>query len=323
MDAGKLKNKRILVTGAAGFVGTNVLLKLAELVSCEIVAADFSPLKVSAKNISYIKADLENREDCEKIVKGIDYVLMFAARINRRGKDLSYLRSNIVMNFNVLEAAYNAGVKKCLWTSSATGYPPENGLLTEDRMFLYDPSDEYFGVGWTTRYIEKLAKMFSEKLERKMPVIILRPTAIYGPYCDFNLETCHVLPALIRKVAERQNPIEIWGNGQTKRDFVFVGDVVEAILFTLANIDEGDAFNIASGQPVSVKALLYMILEADGYKDAKIDFDLSKQSKKWTIAVSGKKAREVMGNIKTTSLKEGITKTLGWFKNNLLQKKSI
>lgn len=315
MNASKLKGKKVLVTGASGFVGTNALLRLAEIEDCQVAAADVSPLKVKAKNIAFLKTDLMDMEQCKKAVKGADYVLMLASRVNRRGKDMSYLKSNIMMNFNTLEAAYNSGVKKCVLLGSATGYPSADVPLREDEMFLRDPADENFGVGWAARYIEKLAQMYSAKLERNMPVIVLRATAIYGPYCDFNLDTCHVLPALIRKVAERHSPIEMWGDGRTKRDFVYVDDVIASALYSLQNIKERDAFNIASGSPVSVKDLLSLILEAEKYGNAKINFNLSKQLKTQPIVIERSKADRAMG-IPPTPLKEGIRKTLDWFKAN-------
>lgn len=318
-----LKGKKILITGAAGLVGTNTLIRLKNDPDIFVKAADCKKEpNVLSDNISYVQADLTNYDNCKEIVENIDYLMMFAAKIVRRSADLRHLLPNLSINLNMLEAAYHAGVKKVVWLSSATAYPPFDSPVKEEHMFDDDPYDVYFPLGWTTRYLEILCRMYAKKLKRQMTAIILRPTAIYGKYGDFNLSTCHVLPALIRRVAERQNPLEIWGTGEIKRDFIYVDDVVDACLLALEKVDGFDEFNIGAGKTYSVKELLKLIINIDQYNDAHIKYDKSKQMKAPVISVDCSKAKERIAFETKTSISEGIALTLNWFKKNYLIKES-
>ncbi|MEK7375956.1 MAG: NAD-dependent epimerase/dehydratase family protein [Candidatus Margulisiibacteriota bacterium] len=311
-----LKGKKILVTGARGMVGRNMVQKVAGVSGLEIFAADYSKdSDTGGGNIHFIDTDLTVAENCKAAVEGMDYVMMFAAKIDRRPKDLNYLLDNVKMDFGTLEAAYNAGVKKVLWLSSATGYPAMPRALKEDDMFLDDPMEGYFPLGWTNRYIETLCRMYATKMNRKMSVVILRPTAIYGAYGDFNFATSHVFSALIRKVAERQNPVEVWGKGKTKRDFIHVDDVVDACLLALEKTEGFDVFNVGLGHAYSVKELLEMIIEVDGFKDAVVKYDTTKPEKAPEISVDCAKIKEVIGFEPKTPIKDGIAKTIKWYKD--------
>lgn len=309
-----------MIAGATGLAGTHALLKLKDISGVNIVAVchEQEP-KIFSKNISYIKADLTDIQDCRRIVEGVDYVMMFAAKIARRSKDLMFLMPNLAMNFQMLEAAYRAGVKKYLWLSSVTAYPPCKTPLKEVQMFDADPYDNYFSVGWMIRYVEILSRMYATKLERKMATIVLRPTAIYGEYGDFEFSTCHVLHALIRKVSERHNPLKVWGGGEVKRDFIYAGDVAEACCLAFEKIDGFAEFNIGLGKSYSVKELLSLIMDIDNYSDAQVVFDTSQQEKKASISVDCRKARDFLGFEVKTSLREGITKTMGWLKKSVIE----
>jgi GDP-L-fucose synthase len=312
-----LDNKNILVAGATGLVGTHALLRLKNFPRVKVRAIEHvRKPAVLAENISYQKADLSQAEDCRKIMEGIDYVLMFAGDISRRSKDFSCLTKNIIMYSRLLAAAHQAQVKKILWLGSATAYPASDSPLKEEEMFVADPPEVYFALGWMYRYLDVLGRQYAATLNPST-AICLRCTAIYGEYGDFNLSTCHVLPALIRKVVERQNPLEIWGRGETKRDFVFADDVVDGCFLALEKIEGFSALNIGLGKSYSVREILEMILDADDYREARVTYDLSKAINLPSISVDCHKAKELLGFQAKTSLKEGIRKTLKWYKTNL------
>ncbi|MFH0732093.1 MAG: NAD-dependent epimerase/dehydratase family protein [Candidatus Omnitrophota bacterium] len=313
-----LKDKKILITGATGLVGTNALMRFKRRPDIKVRAVYHArEPHVFSNNISYVKADLTNFADCKRVVEGIDYVMMFAAKINRRGSDPTYLVPNFLMNFCMLEAAYQEGVKKLLWLSSVTAYPPSDKPLKEEQMFKSDPCDFYFPLGWMTRYIEILCRMYATKLKRQMTTIIFRSTAIYGEYGDFELSTCHVLSALIRKVVERHRPLEIWGTGEAKRDFIYVGDVVDACFLALEKVNTFNEFNIGLGQSYSVKEILDLILDIDNYNNASIIFDKSKSEKDISIFVDCTKTKEVLGFEAKTAIIEGVRKTIEWYKESI------
>lgn len=309
-----LNGKKILITGASGMVGTHALERIKSVPDITVRAVYHTNRpQVLSDNILPAQADLTDLDDCREVVRDIDYMLMFAGKIARRSKDLHYLSQNVVMNSQLLEAGYQAGVKKAIWLSSATAYPPSEVPLKEEQMFDGDPAHEYFGYGWMTRYIETLGRMYATRLDRSMSVTVLRPTTIYGEYGDFELLTCHVLSALVRKVAERQTPIEVWGTGQTKRDFVYAGDVVQACFSSLEKLDGFNELNIG-GTCCSIKELLELIIETEDFDNAEIVFDTSKSDKKRSISIDCSKAKELIGFNNKTSLCEGLPRTIEWFK---------
>jgi len=314
-----------LITGAAGLMGSTALSKLSNQAGVNIRAVDLKEPRISADNISYFKADLRDFNQCREAVKDIDYVFMFAGILSTAPviakNPVSPVTSNLVINSQMLEAAYFAKVKKFLWLSSSTGYPLKEGILKEENMFDNDPPDIYFPVGWMSRYTEILARMYATKLKKSMPIVILRPTNIYGEYEDFHFETCHVLPALIRKVVERQRPIEVWGKGEEKRDLIYSDDVFDACLLALEKIDLFDVFNIGSGKEYSINELLKMILEIDNFQNSDIIYNTSKPSTINKRSIDLTKIKQFLGFKAKTPIRQGISKMIRYYKENPIKQK--
>lgn len=225
---------------------------------------------------------------------------------------------NILMNTQIPEAAYDAGVTKLLWLISTTGYPPSNDRpIKEDEMFDGEPIDACCFSGWLKRFTQAMCRMYGEKLAQPMTTIVLRPTNIYGPNDDFEPATSHVTPALIRKVVERQCPIEVWGNGEDVRDVKYVDDMVEAMIAAMEKIDGYSAINIGLGQGYSVTEILMALLEIDGYTDAEVVFNTSKPSMIPMRLVYTNKAETVLGFRATTGLRPGLEKTIRWYRESV------
>lgn len=310
-----------LIAGATGLMGTIALSRLSSLsgVNIRAVYHQRQP-RIFAENISYVKADLRNLDDCKRVVEGIDYVFMFATVLSTAPvmakNPVSHITTNMIMNAQILEASYFAGVKKFLWLSSSTGYPQKEGLIKEEDMFEADPPDKYFSVGWMSRYTEVLCRMYATKLKKIMPTVILRPTTIYGEYEDFHFETCHVLPALIRRVIERQKPIEVWGAGENKRDLIYADDMFDACLLAFEEVDIFDIFNIGFGEQYSINELLKMILEIDNYDNAEVVHNLSRSSAISERSIDITKAKETFGFRAKTPIRVGIAKVIECYKSN-------
>jgi len=319
---------RYLVTGAAGQMGTFALMRLRNLPNIYVRAVYHKKKpNIFADNISYLQADLRNPDDCKKIVDDIDYVLMFAGILSTAPvmakNPVSHITENMIMNAQMLEASYFAGVRKFLWLSSTTGYPMLDKDLTEEDMFYGDPPDTYFSVGWMSRYTEILCRMYATKLKNPITVIILRPTTIYSEYESFNFETAHVLPATVRKVVERQSPIEIWGTGDNRRDFIYADDVLDACLLALKRVNGFDVFNISYGKDYSVNEILKIILELDDYMDAQIVYNTSKPSAINSRDINCIKAEKFLGFKAKTTIKEGIHRMISWYKKNPINDEKI
>jgi len=312
-----------LIAGCSGLVGTQTLKRLINVDGVSVKAVHYSRIPlVSGKNIEHARADLRDLDACKRLVEDVDYVFMLAAQLSTAPvvakNPVSHVTSNMVMNANILEASYFSNVKKFIWLSSSTGYPQSTDVLTEDHMFLGDPPDNHFSVGWMSRYTEVLCRMYSTKLNNPMPTAILRPTTIYGEHEDFDFETAHMLPALIRKVVEGHNPIVVWGDGEQSRDLIYVDDVVDACFLALANISIHDVFNIGLGEEYTVNQILAIIRDVVGDVNAEIEHDLSKPGsfKKKTIALE--KAETVLGFRAKTSLRDGIEHMVSWYQSHPL-----
>lgn len=316
------KGKNVLVTGGAGFVGVNLINRLLSLRANVRATVHRKGPVILDERIEYVKCDLTNMEDCKKIVSDMDYVFMCAANTSGAAviatTPLVHVTPNIIMNSQILEAAYFAKVKKFMWLSSNAAYPPTgNRPVKEEEMFNGDPYDTYFGVGWMKRYTEVLCRMYSEKLKNPMTTVVLRPSNIYGPYDDFDFATSHVMAATIRKVIVRQNPIKVWGTGDDIRDLIYIDDFIDALLLATDKIETYDPINIGYGKGYSIKEILQICLEVDGFTDAVVEYDTTKPSMIPVRLIDTEKAERLLGFKACTDLREGIKKTIDWYKKNL------
>lgn len=313
--------KKVLVTGGAGFIGTNLILKLLEKGADVRATIHKRPPQIKNSNVEFIRADLTNKSDCKKVVQGIDCVFMCAANTSGAAviekTPLVHVTPNVIMNALMLEAAHKANVKKFLFISSNTVYPLTDYAVKEDDVnhTLYE---KYFPVGWMKLFTEKMCEMYSTKIKNPMTTIIVRPGNIYGPYDDFEWETSHVLPALMRKVVEHQNPLEVWGDGRDIKDFIYVEDLVEGLLLAIEKINTFDPINIGGGKPISIREALKAMLKADKFIDPKIVFNVSKPTMIPIRLINVLKAKKVLGFVPKTSLNEGIGKTILWYKQTKL-----
>lgn len=316
-----LKEAKVLVAGGAGFIGSNLALRLANEGFDVFATRHTRPLQISDPRITYVEADLTRMGDCHRVVEGMDYVFMCAANTSGAAviasTPLVHVTSNIVMNSQILEAAYNANVRKFVWISSNTVYPPTGDRpVKEDEMLDGEPYETYFGVAWMKRYTEILCKLYSQKLKKTMPTVVLRPSNIFGPYDDFDFATSHVTAALVRKVAERHNPIEVWGTGQDVRDIIYIDDFVDALMLAFEKTDTYDPINIAFGKGYTLMEILALLLEVDGYQNARVQCVPTGASMIPVRLIDTSKAEDVLGFRPKTSLKEGLRKTIQWYRES-------
>jgi len=314
--------KKILVAGGGGFLGSHFVHRFQkEGARVRATIHERSP-NLPAHGAEYVEADLRRPEDCEKVVKDIDYVFMCAASTAGAAvmnlTPLAHVTPNVVMNAQILEAAYQARVKKFLFISSSAAYPPTGERpTTEDEMFSGDPFEVYFSVGWMKRYAEVLCRIYSEKIKTPMPCVVVRPSNIYGPGDKFDPKRSHVTAALLRKVVERMDPLEVWGTGEDKRDLMYVDDFLDGALLCMEKLEKYQPLNIASGEVHTVKQVLQTLLEIDGYINAKIQFDPSKPTTIPVRHISTRLTTQVLGWKPKISLREGLTRTVAWFRENI------
>lgn len=313
---------KVLVTGAGGFLGTNIAKRLVEEGGHVRGTLHRRSPQFEHENLEYVRADLTNMEDCHRVVEGMNYVFMCAANTSgaavMASQPLAHVTPNVVMNAQLLEAAYQAKVKKVLFISSSAAYPPSGDRpVVEAEMFEGDPYEAYFSVGWMKRYAEILCRIYSEKITDPMKVVVVRPSNVYGPYDKFDFERSHVTAALIRKVVERQNPLEVWGTGEDVRDLLYIEDFVDAVMLAMAALDEFEPVNIGYGKGCRVRDVLNTLLEVDGFHDAHVVVNPAKPSMIPIRLLNVEKAKTRLGFVAKVDLPSGLQKTLRWYREHL------
>lgn len=184
-------------------------------------------------------------------------------------------------------------------------------------MFDAEPYDVYFSVAWMKRYAEILCRIYAEKIAKPMATVIVRPSNVYGPGDKIDFATSHVTAALMRKVAERHAPLEVWGTGNDVRDLIYIDDFLDGALRAFEATDRHLAINICSGTGLSVRQILQTLLEVDGYTDAQVVFDPSKPSTIPVRLISNERAKAVLGFETKVTPEEGFRRTLASLRERL------
>jgi GDP-L-fucose synthase len=154
---------------------------------------------------------------------------------------------------------------------------------------------------------------------RPMPTLVLRPANVYGPHGKFDFATSHVTAALVRRVIERYRPLEVWGTGDDVRDLIYVDDFLDGLLPALEKAGSFFAVNIASGRGHSIKEVLRTLLEVDGYDDPDIRFDPTKPRTVAARPIDTTLAREHLGFTPRVDLREGLRRTVEWYRRERLR----
>ena len=223
------------------------------------------------------------------------------------------LTSNILIRANLIEACKINKVKNIVWVSSSTVYQPLDKKIKEVKLNLnLEPYSIYGGVGWVYRYLEKLFQYY-KKINR-MNIKILRTSSIYGPFDNFEENKSHVIPALIKKNFLKKKHLEVWGDKKVVRDFVYVDDLVDAMLKVTFNKKINTPINFSSGRPTTIYSLAEKILKISN-SSQKINLNHIERSSASYRVLDNEKINSLIKNLQRTSLDTGLKKTIDWYKN--------
>jgi len=314
------KDKTVLVTGGAGFVGTHFVRALLAEGAKVRATVHHRPMIETDPQVELIQADLTNPDDCLRACQDVDFVFHAAGAVSAAGvtvsNPMSAIATNLILTVRVLEAAWSRGVARTLiFSSGTTAYPAYDHPVREEEMWSGPTHPVYFGYGWMRRYLERLSEFVASK--SSMGIALCRPTAVYGRHDDFDPRTSHVIPALIRRAMAGENPYVVWGTGEEIRDFLHVTDLVRGCLLLLEKHATCDPVNIGYGRTIAVKDVVRHILAAAGRADAKVAFDASKPSTIPVRMVDTSKAKELLGFTPRVPLEEGLADTVAWYKASL------
>lgn len=313
-------NQNILVTGGSGFTGANLIKKLLELGARVRATLHHKNALILDERIEYMCCDLQDSDDCRRVCADMDVCFHCAAVTAGAGEmtknPLFLLQPNVVMNLRLLEAAYEAKLSKFLFISSNTVYPVTDIAVKEDDA-NGEYFEKYFAAGWMKRFCEAACEMYSTKIATPMETIVVRPANLYGPLDNFDLQSSHVIPALIRKVVERHDPLLVWGDGMDIKDFLYIEDYVEGLILAMDKLKGFDVINLASGLPACLRDVLDIITRLDGYEHENVKYDSTKPTMIRKRLIDPTKARLQLGFSAKTSLENGLKKTIEWYRSTL------
>lgn len=318
--SGFWKGRRALVTGGAGFIGS-YLTELLVAEGAEVTVADnlkrgsLDRIESVAKRVQILKGDLTDPRECAKACKGQEVVLNLAAKVTgieyNRFHMADMFEANMLLQMNVLKAASDAGVKRFLQVSTACVYPHDAKVPTpesEGGLGAPEPTNE--GYGYAKLMGEKLAKYYAR--ETKMEVPIARPFNAYGPRDHFDEATSHVIPAILKRVLDGDEPVTIWGSGNQSRVFVHARDVARGMMLLAEKGPSAEPINVGHDAEVTIKELFRVICEVAG-RNPKPFYDTSKPDGYPRRAADVSRLRQVTGFVPSVTLKDGIREMHAWF----------
>lgn len=306
-----LKEKKILVTGGRGFLGYHLLKRMKE-----------SGIKEeNIRVISIEDSDLRIWQNCVKAVKGMDVVIHLAAKVGGIGFNQKYpgelFYDNAIMGIQLMEAARQEEVDKFVAVGTICAYPKFTPVpFKEEDLWNGYPEETNAPYGLAKKMLLVQAQAY--RVQYGFNAIYLLPVNLYGPRDNFNPESSHVIPALIKKfldaIEANQKEVVVWGSGEASREFLYVEDAAEGILLAAEKYNDGDPVNIGAGFEIKIKDLVAIIADLTGYK-GRIIWDTSRPDGQPRRCLSTQRAREKFGFVARTPFKEGIMKTIRWYIN--------
>jgi GDP-L-fucose synthase len=298
----------VLVTGGAGFLGTHLVERLRQAACREIVVVRSREHDLTSEaHVARLFAE----------VGPVDTVFHLAGLVGGIGanqrRPADYCYRNLMMGLLVMHHAWKAGVRNLVAAGAGCGYPEYAPLpLTEDSFWDGFPQRESAPYSLAKRMMH--AQALAYFAQHRFPAIIGVPGNIYGPHDNFDLDDCHVVPALVRRFveADANGEVVLWGSGAPTRDFVFVSDVAEGLLRAAECYERPELVNLASGRETSVRHVAETVAKLCGFR-GQIVWDDSRPDGQARRVFDTSKARRDLRWHAHTPLEDGLQQTLRWY----------
>ena len=305
-------NKRVVVTGGAGFLGTAV---------CRLLEARGAGQVVVPRSLEY---DLTTESGTERLFEDHrpHVVLHLAAELGGIGANRKspgrFFYANMAMGIHLIEQARLAGVEKFVQVGTVCSYPKFTPVpFREEELWSGYPEETNapYGVAKKALYVMLDAYHREYGMKSAIPV----PVNLYGPGDNFDLQSSHVIPALISKcvhaIREGESVVRCWGSGSASREFLYVDDAAEGILAAAASDLEPQPVNLGTGSEITIRDLMTLIAELTGFR-GEIEWDTSQPDGQPRRCLDTSKAKELLGWEAQIGLREGLQRTIDWFRDH-------
>lgn len=301
------KEKSIVVTGGTGFLGSQVVSQLKKKGATNI----FVP-----KSSEY---DLRDQKNAKEITKNADIVFHIAARVGGIGlnqeKPGELFYDNLMMGINLLEQSRKNNVQKFIALGTVCSYPKFTPIpFKEEGIWDGYPEETNAPYGLAKKMLLVQSQAYRQQYHFQSIMVI--PTNLYGPNDNFEENSSHVIPALIKKIftAKQKNlhKISVWGDGTATRDFLYVDDAARGIILAAEKYDKPEPLNLGSGIEISIKDLVDKLLKITN-SDIDIEWETDKPNGQPRRCVSIEKAKKEIGFSPTVDLDTGLKKTIDWY----------
>jgi GDP-L-fucose synthase len=296
---------KVLVTGGGGFLGSHLVERLE---------ADGHDVFVARQR----DFDLTRWDDTERMFDEAqpDRVFHLAAEVGGIGANLAnpgrYWYANLMMGAHVLEQSRLRGVEKLVIVGTVCAYPKFTPVpFAEEHLWDGYPEETNAPYGVAKKTLLVGAQAYREQYG--LNAVFLLPTNLYGPRDKFHATNAHVIPDLIRKMLESRDEVVLWGDGSPTREFLYVDDCVEGLALAAEHYDGADPVNLGAGKEISIRELAELVADVTGFT-GRIDWDTTKPNGQPRRSVDASRARELFGFEARTPLREGLARTVAWYR---------
>lgn len=307
------EGKSCVVTGGTGMIGREVVRILADA-GAHIRSVSLDKIDMSHVNVEQVYGDLTDFGLCKELTKDTDWVFHVAGIKGSievtKTKPASFLVPLLMMNTNMLEAARINGCERVVYTSSIGAYSSAEVFVEDEHDESNPPMDMF--PGWAKRIAEMQCQAYQIQYGLENFAVV-RPCNVYGPGDNFDPKNAMVIPTLLWRIANKEDPVLIWGDGSAVRDFAYSTDCAEGVIQALYYGTRGSFVNLGSGIGVTIKELVETMAS---FLDFRYEFDTSKPSGFPRRVMDISRAREWVNYNPTTALRDGLENTWTWFQAN-------